>query len=114
MNTENLRAQHADLPVYSYPDSVACVTINRLCKYGQAMQIRDEDAIFVRALDAQREAGKTIYGGGFLLSEKAAAEKAAAEKAAAEKAAASNPRTRWQLSDREREIIAAMGAEAAP
>ena len=105
VNAENLRAQHADLPVYSYPDSVACVTINRLGKYGQAMQIPDDEACFVRALDAQRKAGKSIYGGGFLLSEKAAAEKAAAEKAAA---------TRWQLSDRELAIIAAMDAEAAP
>lgn len=110
VNAENLRAQHADLPVYSYPDNVACVTINRLCKYGQSLQIPDGEACFVRALDAQREAGKAIYGGGFLLSEKAAAEKAVAEKAAAEKAVA----TRWQLSDRERAIIAAMGAEAAP
>ena len=110
VNTENLRAQHADLPVYSYPDSVACVTINRLCKYGQAMQIRDEDAIFVRALDAQREAGKAIYGGGFLLSEKAAAEKAAAEKAAAEKAAAGIPPDGcWELSERELALIASMG-----
>ena len=49
----------------------------------------------------QKEADKALYGGGFLLSEKAAAEKAAAEKAAAEKAAA----TRWPLSERERAII---------
>ena len=47
----------------------------------------------MRALDAQKDKGKAIYGGGFLLSEKAAAEKAAAEKAAAEKAAAE----RWSL-----------------
>ena len=109
-NAENMRAQHKDLPIYSYDDHVANVTMNRLCKYGQAMQIPADEACFVRALDAQREAGKAIYGGGFLLSEKAAAEKAAAEKAAAEKAAA----TRWPLSDRERAIISAMGAEAAP
>ena len=100
IDEENRKAKHADLPVYSYPDHVATVTLNRLCKYGQAMQIPDGEASFVRALDAQREAGKAIYGGGFLLSEKAAAEKAAA--------------TRWPLSDRERAIIAAMGAEAAP
>ena len=100
VNAENLRAGHVDLPVYSYPDSVATTTFNRLCKYGQSLKIPDGEACFVRALDAQREAGKAIYGGGFLLSEKAAAEKAAA--------------TRWQLSDRELAIIAAMGAEAAP
>ena len=39
----------------------------------------------------QKEADKALYGGGFLLSEKAAAEKAAA--------------TRWPLSERERAII---------
>ena len=99
-NGENLKALHKDLPIYSYDDHVANVTLNRLCKYGQTMRISADEACFVRALDAQREAGKAIYGGGFLLSEKAAAEKAAA--------------TRWPLSDRERAIISAMGAEAAP
>ena len=98
-NDENLRAAHAELPVYSYPDCVASVSINKLCKYGQALQISDCDAAFIRALDAQREAGKTVYGGAFLLSEKAAAEKAAA--------------TRWQLSDRERELMASLGTETA-
>ena len=44
------------------------------------------------------------FGGGFLLSEKAAAEKAAAEKAAAEKAAAAAAHV-WELSDREWEIV---------
>ena len=58
----------------------------------------------------QCEKKKTIYGGGFLLSEKAAAEKAAAEKAAAEKAAAEKVNAIvWELSDREREIIKSLG-----
>ena len=39
IDEENRRSKHADLPVYSYPDHVATVTLNRLCKYGQAMQI---------------------------------------------------------------------------
>ena len=108
-NAENLRKTHKFFPVYTYPDNVASVAMNRLAKWGQAMQIRDEDAIFVRALDAQRETGKAIYGGGFLLSERMAAEKAAAEKAAA-----GDPDRCWELSDRERAIIAAMDAEAAP
>ena len=42
---------------------------------------------FIRALDEQRENEKAIYGGGFILSEKAAAEKAAAK--------------HWKLSERE-------------
>ena len=59
----------------------------------------------IRELDMQKEQGKAIFGGGYLLAEKAAAEKAAAEKAAAEKAAA----TVWQLSEREKEIVKSLG-----
>ena len=97
----NRKAARAELPVYSYPDCVASVAINKLTKYGQTLRIRAEDAVFVRALDSQKEQGKAIYGGGFLLSASAAAEKAAAEKAAA---------LRWSLSDRERTLIASLGA----
>lgn len=49
---------------------------------------------------------KTLYGAGFLLSEKATAEKKAAEKKAAEK----NKVIAWELSDREKEIIERLGA----
>ena len=112
-STENLRKTHKLFPVYTYPDAVASVAMNKLAKWGQAMQIPDEAALFVRALDAQREAGKAIYGGGFLLSEKAAAEKAAAEKAAAEKAAAGDPDTCWTLSPRELKLIAELDRKAA-
>ena len=89
--------------MYTYPDAVASVAMNKLAKWGQAMRIPDEAALFVRALDAQREAGKAIYGGGFLLS----------EKAAAEKAAAGDPDTCWTLSTRELELIAEMDRKAA-
>ena len=104
-NEANKRAATKTLPNYEYPPSVCCSAMNKLAKYGQTLQIGDEDCAFIRALDAQREAGKAIFGGGFLLSEKAAAEKAAAEKAAAEKAAAK----KWKLSDRELELIAKLG-----
>ena len=108
-NLENLRKTHKLFPVYTYPDNVASVSMNKLAKWGEAMQIGDGDAVFCRALDSQREVGKAIYGGGFLLCEKAAAEKAAAEKAAAEKAATGDPDTCWQLSERELALIAQLG-----
>lgn len=92
----NRQAARAELPVYSYPDCVASVAINKLTKYGQTLRIRAEDAVFVRALDAQKDQGKAIYGGGFLLSASAAAEKTAA--------------LRWSLSERERTLIASLGA----
>ena len=75
---------------------MVCAAINKLAKYGQALRFSSDEMTFVRALDAQREQKKTIFGSGFLISEKAAAEKAAAEKAAA---------TRWELSEREMELI---------
>ena len=109
-NDDNLRAMRKELPRYSYPVELCCVQMNTLAKYGQHLRIPAIDCVFTRALDAQREMDKAIFGGGFLLSfsasaEKAAAEKAAAEKAAAEKAAAQ----RWPLSDRELELIAKLG-----
>ena len=122
-NTENLRKTRKLFPVYTYPAAVASVSMNKLAKWGQAMQIGDDAAMFIRALDSQREADKAIYGGGFLLcsnaaaekaaAEKAAAEKAAAEKAAAEKAAAGDPDRCWTLSQRELDLIAEMDRKAA-
>ena len=50
-------------------------------------------------MDAQREYGKVIFGGGLLLNNKAA------ERAAAERAAA----VVWELSDREKEIVKGLG-----
>ena len=63
------------------------------------LTVRRSEAVFVRKLD-NYPCG--IYGGGFLLSERAAAERAAAERAAAERAAAH----RVELSEREKELIA--------
>ena len=87
-----------ELPKYSYPDEVITATkVQYLSRYGQSLTIYPDECERITELDAQKESGKALYGGGFLISEKAAAEKAAAEKAAAEKAAA----TRWPLSERE-------------
>ena len=92
---------------YSYPDAVCTgAMLNYLSAHGEALRIRERDSYLIGAMDSQKAAGKTIFGAGLLLSEKAAAEKAAAEKAAAEKAAA----TQWALSDRERAIQKAMEA----
>ena len=84
-----------------------------MAAHGVSLEIRERDAHFIRALDAQKASGKGLFGSGFLLSEKAAAEKAAAEKAAAEKAAAEKVRVCntnvWELSDREKKIVAGLG-----
>lgn len=105
LNTQNTCEGAAELPGYTYPDCV--MTPIRIAPTAKwiTLRVRAEDASFIRALDAQRDHGKTIYGAAFLLSEKAAAEKAAAEKAAVEK----REQFVWTLSDREKEIVAALG-----
>ena len=87
---------HAELPKYSFPDEVVtCSKLGYFSKYGEELKIERKSAQKIGELDAMKESGKTIFGGGYLISEKAAAEKAAA--------------TRWPLSDREREIVQTLG-----
>lgn len=95
-----------ELPKYSYPNEVITASgVGQFSKYGVPFKVDPEECEKISALDAQKEAGKVIYGCGFLISEKVAAEKAAAEKAVAEKAVA----TVWQLSDREKQIVKSLG-----
>ena len=79
--------------------------LQRYSKYGVDLSIHRSDCMHISKLDAQKEMKKTVYGGGLLLSERAAAEKAAAEKAAAEKAGAYV----WSLSEREKALVASLG-----
>ena len=107
----NRAAETAELPNYEYPpELVTSSMFSPLLRNGFGFSVPRNACSFTRALDAQREAGKAIFGAGMLISEKAAAEKAAAEKAAAEKAAAGKAAAgkadeKWQLSEREQEIV---------
>lgn len=103
--------QNKKLPKYVYPDNVlTAYMVNYLSAHGVEYAVRSKDACFVRTLDDQRKHKKAVFGAGFLLSERATADKVAAKEAAAkeaaEKAAAAQ---RWQLSDRELEIIRGLG-----
>ena len=89
-----------ELPKYEYPDYILTGKDYQLAKYGQSLKIRREDCAAIRQMDAQKATGKTIFGCGLLLSERAAAERAAAEREEAKK---------WQLSERELRIVHAMG-----
>ena len=107
---ENRKGKVQELPGYVYPMQVIRSADYTLSKYGQKLCIKPEDAMFVRHLDEQKVRGKAIFGGGFLLSEKAAAEKTAAEKAAAEMAAAEMAAAHvWELSEREQKLVASLG-----
>jgi hypothetical protein len=115
-----------ELPKYEYPLEV--VTAARMQWYAAhhtRYAVPKGECCKIGALDAQKAVGKTIFGSGLLLSERAAAERAAAERAAAERAAAERAAAeraaaeraaaeraaaeraaahRWKLSDRERQM----------
>lgn len=94
-----------ELPTYNYPDHVlTSAMLNNLAKNDVELRIYPEQAAHISALDMQKGCGKSIFGGGLLLSDEAAARKSAAQNLAARKSAAIN----WELSAREREIIASL------
>ena len=85
-----------ELPKYSYPDEVVTAPLlARWSRYGIDFELKKAESERTAALDAQKEEGKSIFGKGFLLSERAAAERAAAHQ--------------WKLSEREREIVKRLG-----
>lgn len=56
-------------PVYAYPENlVTFYTLEALAKGGR--EFATDNCVFISALDAQREKGKTIYGSGYLVSDK--------------------------------------------
>lgn len=97
-----LRAEQTrSVPKYAYPDHVCTAAmLQRYSKYGVDLSIHRADCMYISKLDAQKEMKKAVYGGGLLLSERAAAEKAAAEKADAYV---------WSLSEREKALVASLG-----
>ena len=104
---DTIRAEQSrELPKYQYPlEVITAPMVAQYSKYGIDFKVAKDESQWISVLDTQKEYGKAIFGGGFLISEKAAAEKAAAEKAKAEKAAAHI----WELSDREKEIVKNLG-----
>lgn len=95
--------QKRKIPKYIYPDHVmTAAMLQRYCKYGIDLKVYRGECLRISALDEQRKKGKSIFGGGLLLSERAAAERAVAERTAAE---------RWGISHREYEAIRALSKE---
>ena len=95
-NEINLKKVKRTLPKYVYPDCVlTSAAVGYMCKHHTPFALKRKDCAFIRKLDAQGDNG--IFGGGYLLSERAAAERAAAERAAAERAGVHV----WHLSPRE-------------
>ena len=100
---ENLQKIKKQLPKYVYPDNVLTATVvNALSKYGVDFEMKQENGYFIRALDSQRKFKKTIFGAGYLISDKKSAELKSAEIKAA---GAIGAKIVWELSERENEIV---------
>ena len=118
-------SQTAKVPKYAFPDCVITAAIlQRWSKYGIPYRLEKKDCIRISALDSMKDAGKAIYGGGYLLSEKAARERAEAEQAAVAAAAgggmtqcglsasaSGESRIAWEISEREHIIMKRLGQE---
>lgn len=88
------------LPVYEYPPNVVTVSrLSSLARAGIDFAVRQSSVQHITKLDSQSR--KSIFGGGYLVSDKVAAERLAAERLAAERRQA----IYWSLSPRELNII---------
>lgn len=92
-NEENQKVKKRTTPKYKYPDHiVTAAMLNRFSGQGVNFSVSKSESMFLNYLEDQKRAGKTIFGGGYLVSERAAAERA----------------IEWDLSEREKEYIEIM------
>lgn len=75
---DKLSSPKQSLPKYVYPATVtSAARLNKLSRVG--VTIPRSEARFVSALESQKQAGKTIFGGGVIVSQRVAAHLAEAE-----------------------------------
>ena len=95
----------ANLPKYEYPDHIITVSKVAYCvEKGINVTFDKKDLKHYRGMDAQKRHGKSLFGSGFIASDKAAAAAAAA--------AAANKKDNvivWELSPKELQIIETLG-----
>jgi len=97
----------ANLPKYEYPDHIVTVSKIAYCiENGISVTFDKKDLKHYRGMDAQKKHGKSLFGSGFLASNKAAAATAAATAAVNKK----DNVIVWELSQRELEIIKSLGS----
>jgi len=104
-NKLNKQKEKKSLPKYSYPmELVTTAAIDSFAKYGIDFVIPRSESERVSALDAQRQFKKSIFGCGWLVSKRVKAEREKAEREKAER----EKDFRWELSEREKEVITAL------
>lgn len=94
------------LPSYKYPDNIITVNaISQIVSRGVSIKIKKKDVMFCRAMDAQKQLKKSIFGSGFIVSDRVAEMKRRKEKEIQKQRNVIH----WELSSREKEIIKTLG-----
>lgn len=93
-------------PKYNMPANVwNAAQMGKISRSGINMKISSKSYRFIRTLDSMKGDKKSIYGGGFIFSDGAAAVLEATLRQAEEMRRQADGSTTWQLSDRESAII---------
>lgn len=100
-------------PRYDYPSNVVTSSIlARTLDSGVVLKIDASECIFIRRLEAQKPQKKSIFGGGFLVSDERAKEvedltarAKEAKEARAKKEEEEEEVMKWELSEMERKVI---------
>jgi hypothetical protein len=99
-------ANKKQLPCYEYPDNIVTMNLlEKLSRGGVDFVVYDDESINVAQLDSQKESGKALFGKAYMCTDEVAARRRAAESEAAK---TRDDVVRWELSPREKEIIAGM------
>lgn len=98
-------------PRYEYLLSVMTSAIcEKYARRGIDYKVRRSQAVRISALNAQKAVGKSIFGGGLLLSVEETAKREAADKTApVKREVVAKPATVWSLSERERMLQRSLG-----
>lgn len=105
----------ASPPKFSYPDQVFTFSdFQSAARYGIDVNLTDSQVAYVTTLDEQKAAGKKIYGAGLFVADEIARDlkariRAAREQARSTPTASSEGVHVWELSERERGIVAGLG-----
>jgi hypothetical protein len=102
-NLKNLNEEKRRMPRYTWPKEVIMSPFLHKCsQYGIDFTLKKHQVQLIEELEQQRELGKSIYGKGYLVNDEVLHQREIAEKEIAEKEDAYV----WELSDKERDIIA--------
>jgi hypothetical protein len=106
-NAKNRQEQKKQFPKYAYPMNViSSAMIYPFNKYDIEFIIPRDESVRIPALDSQKKSKKQIFGEGILISDRLKAEREKAEREKAEREKAEREKAeKWELSEREKEII---------